>query len=174
MIKQTVGKEIAAAAKKCEVKPSAACIKKINSAENIEPLCKMFFKEDNWAMENDFPSLETLRKFQGKSDEFGLHTDFKGVVGFVKGTEQQAAFFGKSNAEIQCDPFTAGVVIIRHDSKLKIKADENVFLVVNLMDKAFVEIEAGESSKIVIHQYGTDSNFRITGNVEVKEGKFNK
>lgn len=174
MIKQTVGKEIAAAAKKCEVKPSAACIKKINSAENIEPLCKMFFKEDNWAMENDFPSLETLRKFKGESDEFGLHTDFKGVVGLVKGTNQQAAFFGKSNAEIECDPFTAGVVIIRHDSKVKITAKENVFLVVNLLDNAFVEVEAGENSKVTVFQYGQKSNFRITGNVEIKEGKFEK
>lgn len=172
MIKQTVGKELAAEARKAKIcKPSLADISK---ADDIKPLCEMYFKGSDWSMEKDFPSLETLRKFKGESDVHGLHTDFKGTVGFVSGTQQNAAFFGKTDAQLDCAPFTVGEVVIRHDSKVKITAKENVILVVNLLDNGFVEVEAGENCNVTVFQYGQKSNFRITGNVEIKEGKFEK
>ena len=172
MTKETVGKTIASEARKAKLcKPWLA---EMTKAEDIKPLCEMYFKGDDWAMEKDFPSLATLRKFKGESDAHGLYTDFKGTVGFVSGTQQNAAFFGKSDAQMDCAPFTVGEVVIRHDSKVKMTAKENVFLVVNLLDNGFVEVEAGDNSKVTVFQYGQKSNFRITGNVEIKEGKFEK
>jgi len=172
MTKQTVGKELAAAARKAKLcKP---WLTEMSKVEDVKSLCEMYFKGDDWAMEKDFPNLNTLRKYKDESEAHGLHTDFKGTVGFVNGIQQNAAFFGKSDASVDCAPFTTGTIIVRHDSKVKISAPANVFLLVNLLDNAFVEVEAGENSKVTIYQYGSESNFRITGNVEVKEGKFDK
>lgn len=163
-----VGKEIALSAKK-----KGICKEWFSSMlkqGDIRPLCAMYFKGDDWAMENDFPSLETLRKFKGNSDQYGLHTDFVGGLE----NEQQTALFGKSEAKLNYTDFFVGTLIVRHNSKAKITASGHAFLVVNILDNAFVEIEATESAKVSVFQYGNNSNFRITGNVEIKEGKFEK
>lgn len=163
-----IGKELATAAKKQKLcKPYLADMTK---ATDIKPLCEMYFKGDDWSMEKDFPSLEVLRKFKGKSDEYGLHTDFKGDLE----NERQTALFGKSEAKLNYTDFFAGVLIIRHNSKAKITLSGNSYLMLNLLDSATVEIEATENAKVSVFQYGNNSNFIITGNVEIKEGKFGK
>lgn len=163
-----IGKEIALSAKK-----KGICKEWFSSMlkqGGIRPLCEMYFKGDDWAMENDFPSLETLRKFKGNSNQYGLHTDFVGDLE----NERQTALFGDSGAKLNYNGFFAGVLIVRHNSKAEITASGNAFLVINLLDSAFVEIEATDSSKVIVYQYGNKSNFRITGNVEIKEGKWEK
>lgn len=163
-----IGKELAAAAKKKKLcKPFLADMAK---ATDIKPLCEMYFKGDDWAMENDFPSLETLRKFKGNSDQYGLHTDFVGGLE----NEQQTALFGDSDAKLNYTGFFAGVLNVRHNSKANIKASDYAIIVVNILDNAFVEIETSENAKVRVFQYGNNSNFKITGNVEIKEGKFEK
>lgn len=163
-----IGKELAIAAKKQKLcKPYLADMTK---ATDIKPLCEMYFKGDDWAMEKDFPALEVLRKFKGESDAYGLHTDFKGDLE----NQNQTALFGKSDAKLNYTDFFVGTLILRHDSKVKITASGHAFLVVNILDNAFVEIETTDNAKVSVFQYGTNSNFRITGNVEIKEGKFGK
>lgn len=166
-----IGKQIALSAKKCtNVKVSQSCIKRLSVMQDIEPLCKMFFEQDNWAMENDFPNLEVLQKFKRESDQYGLHTDFKGKLD----NQKKTALFGKSDVKLSYADFFVGSLIVRHESKAKITASGHAFLVINLLDSAFVEIEATENAKVSVFQYGTNSNFRITGNVEIKEGKWAK
>lgn len=163
-----IGKEIALSAKK-----KGICKEWFSSMlkqGDIRPLCAMYFKGDDWAMENDFPSLETLRKFKGNSDQYGLHTDFVGGLE----NEQQTALFGDSEAKLNYNEFFAGVLIVRHNSKAKITASGNAFLVINLLDSAFVEIEATENAKVSVYQYGNKSNFIITGNVEIIEKQWQK
>lgn len=168
MTKETVGKTIASEARKAKLcKPWLA---EMTKAEDIKPLCEMYFKGDDWAMEKDFPSLETLRKFKGETDPHGLHTDFKGMLE----NQKKTALFGKSEAKLKYTDFFVGTLIVRHGSKAKISASGHAFLVVNILDNAFVEIETTDNAKVRVFQYGTNSNFRITGNVEIKEGKFGK
>lgn len=168
MTKQTVGKQLASEARKAKLcKPWLA---EMIKAEDIKPLCEMYFKGDDWAMEKDFPALEVLRKFKGESDQYGLHTDFKGDLE----NQKQTALFGKSNAKLNYTGFFAGVLIIRHDSNAKIEVSGNAFLIVNILDHAFAEIETFDNAKVNVFQYGTTSNFKITGNVKIKEGKFGK
>lgn len=163
-----IGKELATAAKKQKLcKPWLA---EMTKATDIKPLCEMYFKGDDWAMEKDFPSLEVLRKFKGESDQYGLHTDYTGELE----NQKQTALFGKSDAKLNYTGFFAGVLNIRHNSKAKIKASDYAIVVVNILDNAFVEIETSDNAKVRVFQYGNNSNFKITGNVEIKEGKFGK
>ena len=135
---------------------------------DVKELCELYFSGSDWSMEHDFPRLETLKKFKGNSEKYGLYTDYNGIIKNV----QRIALFGNSNSEIICDGFFVGMFIIRHDSKAKIKTSGNSILFVNILDNSFVEIEAAENSKVTVFQYGNSSNFRIIGNVEIKESKF--
>ena len=156
-----VGKEIALEAKKKNI--CKEWFSEMTKQSDIKKLCEMYFKGDDWSMKNDFPSLDILRKFKGNSDQFGLHTDFNGLLKDKKNT----ALFGESEVTIDYSGYFAGTLIIRHDSKAKIQISENAYLVINLLDNAFVEIEATDHAKVHVFQYGKNSNFKITGNVEV-------
>ena len=163
-----IGKEIALEAKKKNI--CNEWFQDMLKINNIEPLCAMFFLDDNWAMEKDFPNLEILRRFKGDSDQYGLHTDFCGKLE----NEPQSALFGNSDAEINYTGFFAGILNIRHNSKAKIKASDYAIIVVNILDNAFVEIETSGNAKVRIFQYGNNSNVKITGNVEINKGEWKK
>ena len=163
-----VGKEIALEAKKKGI--CAKWFSDMLKQNDVKPLCEMYFRGDDWAMENDFPDLSILRKFRGNIDQYGMHTDFEGELS----DQHNTALFGKSVARLNYGGFFAGTLIIRHDSKAEINISGNAFLVINLLDNAFVQVECTDEAKVIIYQYGTDSNFRITGNVDVREAKWEK
>ena len=125
----------------------------------------MYFKGDDWTMKNDFPGLDMLEKHKGESGKFGLYTHFKGTLK----NKENAALFGKSEAQLEYNEFFVGKLIIRHNSKAKIRATGNAILYINLLDNAHVDVVADEKARVFINQYGVTSGFRITGAVDVKD-----
>lgn len=167
-----IGKELALEAKKNGIcKEWFAQMLKIS---HLQPLCDMYFKGSDWAMENDFPNITLLRKYFSNATPYGFHTDFVGSVGLLNSVKHQSiAFFGNSVADVICAPFAVCEIFIRHNSKVKIVAEENAFIVVNLLDAATVEIEA-ENASVKVYQYGTNSQFTVSGNVEIIEKQWQK
>ncbi len=161
-----IGKEIALEAKKKNIcgEWSSEMLKQ----NDIKPLCDMYFKGDDWAMKNDFPGVETIRRFKGNSDQHGLYVDFRGEIE----NKEKTALFGNSDAELQYSGYFAGKLIIRHNSIAQVRATGNAVLYVNLLDNAIIDVSAEEKAKVVIYQYGKESQFTITGNVDVKEKKW--
>jgi len=142
---------------------------KMKNDSSLESLCEMYFEGDDWSMENDFPDIETLRAFKGKSDIYGLHTDY---IGSNK-SEFEAAYFGNSIVVLTYDQFSIGKLILRHNTKAKIKASGNAILIINILDNAEVEIECMEKASVTVFQY--DSNqVKSTGNVKVHKSTFKR
>lgn len=142
---------------------------KIKNDSSLENLCKMYFDGDDWSMENDFPSLEVLREFKGKSDIFGLRTDF---IGSNK-NELQSAYFGNSEVNLMYDGYAVGKLILRHQTKAKIKASGNAKLFINILDNAELEIECTEKASVSIFCYD-NHNVKSIGNVKVHLSTFKK
>lgn len=146
---------------------SNSCKHQMSSDLSIENLCKMYFDGDDWSMQNDFPDLETLRAFKGKSDVFGIHTDYIGS----NQNELQSAYFGDSKVNLLYDNYNVGKLILRHNSKAKVQAKDNAVLFINLLDNAEVEIEAKDSSSVTVFCY-ENHNVKSTGNVKVQTSTF--
>lgn len=161
-----VGKEMALQAKKDGICNDA--FSKMCKMVDVKELCELYFSGSDWSMKNDFPRLEILKKFKGNSEQYGLYTDYNDTINNV----QRVALFGSSNVEINCDGFFAGILIVRHNSRAKIKVSGNAILNINILDNSFVEIEADDDSAVNVYQYSEHSDFKIKGNVEVKKGKF--
>lgn len=142
---------------------------KIKEDTSLENLCHMYFDGDDWSMENDFPDLKILREFKGRSDVYGLHTDFSGS----KSNEFQSAYFGNSDVQLSYDGFSVGTVILRHNTKAKITTKDNAIVFINLLDNAEVEIESLGNASVSVFCYG-NHNVKSTGNVKVKMSTFNK
>lgn len=142
---------------------------KMRNDSSLENLCKMYFEGDDWSMENDFPDLNVLRQFKGKSDIYGLHTDFVGA----KENELKAAYFGKSNVQIIYDKFSVSKLILRHDTKAKIKVQNHAIVMINLLDNAELEIECQDNASVSIFCYD-NHNVKSVGNVKVHISTFKK
>lgn len=143
--------------------------KKMRSDLTLKNLCQMYFDGDDWAMENDFPKLGTLKEFKGKSEVFGLFTDYIGMPNI----QPRMAFFGESEVKLVYSGFSVSTLIIRHNSKVNIQAVDNAIVFVNLLDNAELEIEALESSKVEVFSYNSE-NVKSIGNVKVQYSSFKK
>lgn len=142
---------------------------KMKNDSSLESLCQMYFEGDDWSMENDFPDIETLRAFKGKSDIYGLHTDY---IGSNK-SEFEAAYFGESKIELSYNSYSVSKLILRHDTKAKIKASGNAILIINILDNAEVEIECMEKASVTVFQYDS-KQVKSTGNVKVHKSTFKR
>lgn len=142
---------------------------RIKNDSSLENLCEMYFEGDDWSMENDFPDLKVLREFKGKSDIYGLHTDFIGA----KANEPKAAYFGESKVELSYDMFSVSTLILRHRTQAKIKATGNAILIINILDDADVEVECTEKAFVSIFCYD-NHNVKSIGNVKVQISTFKK
>lgn len=161
-----VGKEIALEAKKKGIcKEWFADMLKKN---DIKPLCEMYFRGDDWAMENDFPDVNLIRRFKGNSNKHGLHADFIGILE----NPTNCALFGSSDVELLYEGFYVGKLIVRHESKAKITVKGNAFLLVNALDHTNLVITALEHSRVKVYNYSENSNIIFSGDVEVVESKF--
>lgn len=140
---------------------------KMKNNASLGHFCKLYFLGDDWAMENDFPTLELLRKYKG-TEAFGLYTDNKSSFENV----QNLAFFGNSEVDLEYNGFEVGYLNIRHDSKVKIKVKDNAILMINLLDNAEVEIDNLGMGKVSVYQYSENAKVKYQGNVEVKPAKF--
>ncbi|WP_123857819.1 hypothetical protein [Chryseobacterium nakagawai] len=148
---------------------SQICKEKMISDLSVENLCNMFFNEDNWSMENDFPSLEILREFKGQSEQHGLFTDFTGK----NVNELQSAYFGSSEVLLGYNMFNVGKVILRHNTKAKIIAKDHAIVIVNLLDNADLEIECYDKASVMVFCYD-NHQVKSIGNVKVQTSTFKK
>ena len=157
-----IGKEIALEAKKYGL--CAEWYKKMLAVTNYKQLADMYFDGDDWSMEKDFPSLSLLRQHKGAILPYGL------VVDSTEKFENnfRIAFFGNSESEISYSDYAVGNVIVRHQSKVKIKASGNSKVFINLLDAAEVEVIATDETEVIIYNYGLQTNYYNQGNVIVK------
>ena len=163
-----IGKEIALEAKNYGL--CAEWYKKMLSVTTYKQLADMYFDGDDWSMEKDFPSLSLLRQHKIAILPYGL------VVDSTEKFENnfRIAFFGNSESEICYSDYAVGNMIVRHQSKVKIKAYGNAKVFVNLIDEARVEIEATENAEVIIYNYGQRTNYHNQGNVQVKKSSWEK
>ena len=163
-----IGKEIAIEAKKYGL--CAEWYRKMLSVITYKQLAEMYFDGDDWSMEKDFPSLSLLRQHKRAILPYGL------VVDSTEKFENnfRIAFFGNSESEISYSDYAVGNVIVRHQSKVKIKASGNAKVFVNLIDEARVEVEATENAEVIIYNYGQQTNYHNQGNVKVKRTSWEK
>lgn len=162
-----LGRKLAVEAMKCTtIKMSRECHSEIKKYSSYDQMCSKYYADDSWAIANDFPNVNLLRQhFKGHAENYGFYVDFKGEIV----ARSRLAVFGDSAAEAIFEDYSVSVLIVRHNSKMKIKAIDNAFLMINVLDSASVEIEAENSSKVIVYQYGTNSKVKQCGNVEIKK-----
>ena len=158
-----IGKEFAIAAKGYNICENR--YKELLLMSTYKQLSQIYFDEDSWSMEKDFPSISLLRQHKGAFLPYGLVVD--STEKFVNNF--RIAFFGNSESEISYSDYAVGNVIVRHQSKIKVVASGNSKVFINLLDAAEVEVIATDETEVIIYNYGPQTNYYNQGNVTVKK-----
>lgn len=147
---------------------SSKCNERMSSDLSVKNLCEMYFDGDDWSMQHDFPKIEVLRQFKGRSEVFGIFTDYVGMPNNL----QRAAFFGNSKIKMIYNGFSVTQLVLRHNTRAKITASENSIVIINILDKAEVDIECIENARVEVFQYGGQIN--SSGDVRITKTIFKK
>lgn len=129
-----------------EIGACEECIKKWDVNWQIHDLL-LFYKENpNWCMEHHFPAIELLKKYNDhKSDIF---VDESVAIQ----AENPCYLFINCIAGISTTAITRFYFSL--NSKAKIVVKEHGFLMADIYDNTYLEIELRQKAKCVINQYG--------------------
>ncbi len=128
----------------------------------LENLCEMFFKGDDWAMDNNFPTPEMLRAFP-ETAQYGLFVD----TSYQGNAPQRIAFFGDSDAVLDSDGYQVSEIYLRQNSKLKITAKGVSKIFITVLDNAVIEAETMQNARIVIFDKRKEGADDLKGNIKV-------
>lgn len=134
----------------------------MKQSPNIMTLCQMFFNGEDWALENNFPTPEILRCFP-EAKQHGLLVD----VEYRGEAPQRIAFFGESVAELTAGGYNVSEIILRQNSKLKIKATGFAKVFITALDNSQIEAKAIDSARIVVLNKRKKAKDTLTGNTKV-------
>ncbi len=147
---------------------SRKCDERMSSDLSVKNLCSMYFDGDDWSMQHDFPKVEVLRQYKGRSEVFGIFTDYVGMPNNL----QRAAFFGASDIKIVYNGFSVSQLVLRHNTKAKITAAENAIVIINILDNVELDIECIENARVEVFQYG--GKIKSAGDVRITKTIFKK
>lgn len=158
-----------------EAKKKKACkdvYNQLSKMTDLESILQLYFEHLDWTLENDAPSLKLSEKYKEEMEQYGLHVD--GDLTLDVTAQARKAFLGKSNVSINASGYSVSQLVVRHDSKIKIKATGNAYIELNILDNAKADITAIDNAKVVVYRYGDKANYTITGAVKVVESNFEK
>ena len=166
-----IGKEIALELRKNKIEICDQYYQNMMSFSNYAQLASMYFRGSDWSMENDFPRLDILRKHKGGLITCGMVTD----VSETYSNKRYLAVFGDSDVELNYDGFSVSELIIRHQSKARIKASQNAILSINIIDNADIHIDCEDEAQVNVYQYSNDATVTFYGGkVKVIKSEFKK
>ncbi|MFB9120994.1 hypothetical protein ACFFUE_07305 [Bergeyella porcorum] len=148
-----------------QAKKQGICVewhKDMQQNPTLENLCEMFFKGDDWAMDNNFPTPEMLRAFP-ETVHHGLFVD----ASYQGSAPQRIAFFGGSDAVLDSDGYQVSEIYLRQNSRLKITAKGMSKIFITALDNAVIEAKAMQNARIVIFDKRKTNNDALEGNIKV-------
>lgn len=148
-----------------QAKKQGICVewhKDMQQNPTLETLCEMFFKGDDWAMDNNFPTPEMLRAFP-ETAQYGLFVD----TSYQGNAPQRIAFFGDSDTVLDSDGYQVSEIYLRQNSRLKITAKGMSKIFITALDNTVIEAEAMQNARIVIFDKRKTNNDVLEGNIKV-------
>ncbi len=135
-----------------------------------ERLVQLYFKEIDFCIGKDVPTLDILRQsFKGKCEPFGVFVDDLGVR---ERNREKVSLNGECKAELFYNGFSVSRVFIRHTSAANVTACGYAHLTIDVFDNAKLAVAvAGTNARVLVNVYG---NAQVQGTGAVKIVNKNK
>lgn len=119
--------------------------------EDKRELIKMYLDGIDFCLSNEYPSNDYIRRhFVGTCEAFGIFLD----EAITAENCQHVIALGGCEGTATYDGWNVGQVFVKHQSRLKVLATGNSFVVVDVFDETAVEVEARDNAKVCVNQYG--------------------
>jgi len=115
---------------------------------SIDELLEKYIKGFDFAVKNDYPSLEFSRKVFDKADLHRHNIFLDENVNVENASNGYYVFLGNSSGKIIIDGFKAVTVYVRHDSSIDVRAFNGAMVTVFYYDKSTGNTVNDEFSRI--------------------------
>jgi hypothetical protein len=136
-----------------EAKEKGICeewYKILRRTEDKHALIKMFLNGIDFCISKDFPSPRLFQSVDGIRQQYGIF-----INEFVQTENSKyVVALRRCTGSANYNGFSVGQIFVKHESKLSIKATDNVFIMIDIFDDSEIEVNASGNSKICINQYG--------------------
>lgn len=133
-------------------------------ATSKERLLTLFVKGLDFCLDNNFPSSELIKEFDGVRQSYGIFLDEEIAVKSLR----SIVALGMSTGRVEIAKFGTAQVWVRDNAKLTVIAKENAFVCVDIADRAEVEIIASESARVSVFQHGGECVNQTSDNACIK------
>lgn len=146
-----LSKELTKQALAAGAKKDCSIYQKLQAAESRSDLVQTYLDGIDFCLSNDFPSNDFIRKhFTGAMEQHNVYLD-----NFVTLVDpKQVVALGNTSGTVRIDEYNVCQAYIKHSSKLKIKAVDHSFVMIDVFDDASVEVEASGDAKVCVNRYG--------------------
>lgn len=133
---------------------------------NIKQLSALFFKDIDFCIGHDFPTLDFFRNnFKGLCEPYGIYIDDNVEIN----NQRNIALNGNCSALLEYDVCGVYQVYIRHTSQVSIVADAYTHIVIDIFDDAYLAISTvGEHSQADVNVHSKRAVIEcLGGNVKI-------
>lgn len=146
----TFNEKIALEAKRCGI--CREWYGKILNASGIEDLLKLYVDGIDFCLSNEFPGNGILKEFGGDlCQQYGIHVDRQNVE--LQNPRKLVAL-GTTSGTATFREYAVGEVFAKHSAQLKLSAQNNAFVVIDMFDESRVTVSAFGNAKVCVHKYG--------------------
>lgn len=146
-----LSKELTKQALAAGAKKDCSIYQKLQAVERRTDLVQIYLDGIDFCLSNDFPSNDYIRKnFRGAIEQHNVYLD--GFAALVN--PKQVVALGETSGTVKIDEYNVCQAYIKHNSKLKIKAVDHSFVMIDVFDDAGVEVQASGDAKVCVSRYG--------------------
>lgn len=123
----------------------------ISSARSINDLLKMYVKDIDYCLSNDFPSNEDLVNIGG--NELSIHGIY---VDAIKNLVDRPfiVLLGTSSANLKYTGYSVGQLFVKHAVAANIHVQDNGYVIIDCFDDSLITVFADQYGKVLINIYG--------------------
>jgi hypothetical protein len=160
-----ISKRLARQAKRFNLCPEGKNeIMALASLEDKSAMIRIFLKNLDFCLANDYPDTEFIRRYFGDiMHEFGIFADEP----FDMANMKRCVALGASSGRVEASGFQVSEIFVKHESVLNIVAGDRAMIMVDAFDHAGVHVEASGNAKVCVNRYG---NARVTGEKTAEAG----
>lgn len=136
----------------------------ILNAPDKQRLLTLFVKGCDFCLLNDFPSPELRAEFNDTRREYGIFINDRVAVKSLR----NIFTFGTTTGRAEYANFDVGQIYARQDTEITITATENAYVVVDVADRAKVNIEASGKAHVSIFLHGGSYTANESGAAQIK------
>lgn len=144
---------------------------RLASLKDKDAMIDMYVRGIDFCLSNNYPGNDFIREhFKGAMEAHGVHLDDVVDVCNMK----DCVLLGRCSGRVAVDGYNVSTVYLKDDTAVSLEATGNAFVIVDMFDRARLDVMASGNAKVCINRYGGQIGKSVAGDAAVKIVEKNK